>query len=450
MIRLVGGPTSVLVDPEALGDGVEEQLARLGLPVVRLDDHAATLGGPCVAVFGRHHPVVPGCFAWYVGPGAAPEWMRATDGLGPRSSIRVLALLATALEQERAGAAFRAAGAGVAQPAEAPFDIAVLDGVARACAPSVPAVEALLRQSFAALEQCCASTGAITAAPRGRPDGPNYWFTWQRDAAAVGFALHALANRGPSDLRDRARARLDAYVAFVSSVRGDLSASRRTVTGDVVGGYGDPQHDGPAATALLLQSVAPDRAGRFLDHLLDVSDSPGYDLWELTCGRSFHAANLRRRALARAGIASSVGNPPLDAATVCSVVLGFDPIHDDLSGLVPVVAGLEAAAERWPVNATWRLHHPHGAGIGRFPEDANDGLGSTGGGPWPVCSLWLAQYHLLSGQRDQGNGHLAFVLAHVDPSTISEQLDPLTGRQRGALGLAWAHAELITTLLLRR
>jgi hypothetical protein len=426
VIRLVGAPTHVLVDKDAVDDDVERQLDRLGLPVVRFDDHDPTLGGACVAVFGRDHPVVPECTAWFVGPGPTPAWMHATEGLGAPTAAKVLARLATAFEQERAGFAFRAAGAALPQPVQGVLDPQLLKGVSRAVAPVAPAKELLLRQSFEAIERCCADSGAITAAPRGAAGEPDYWFTWQRDAAAVGFALHALAERGPDDLRGRARHRLAAYVAFVEGLEGDLSASRRTVSGQVVGGYGDPQHDGPASTALLLHAVAPTAAGRFVKHLVEVGDAPGYD---------------------RAGIACSVGTPPTDASVVGSAVLGFDLEHDDLNAPAAVVGPLEEAAERWPVNARWRMHHQHGAGIGRFPEDANDGLRSSGGGPWPVCTLWAAQYYRAAGLHEQADGMLAFVLAHVDPSSISEQLHPVTGQPRGAKGLAWAHAELITTLL---
>ena len=448
MIRLVGAPERVLADVEALDEGVEEQISRLGLPVVRVDDHGITLGAVSVAVFGRIHAYVPNCTAWYVGPGPCPGWMRATDGRGPATAHQVLATLATALEQERAGVAFRAASAGAARPSHEDFDVELLEGVARAVAPSVPPTELLLGQSLAAIERCCASSGAIAAAPRPADGGPDYGFTWQRDAAAVGFALHALAERGPADLQTRAARRLQAYVGFLSRLNGDLSASRRTLDGQVVGGYGDPQHDGPAASALLLQAIAPALATPFVDHLVRIGDAPGYDLWELTEGHHFHAEHLRRRALLNAGIHSpEPREPPLDAAVIGSTVLGGVSDPADLTLTRPVADKLLDAALLWPVNTRWRLHHAHGAGVGRFPRDANDGVRSTGGGPWPVCTLWLAQHYRASGLHAHSDGLLAFTLAHIDPTGISEQIHPDTGQPRGARGLAWAHAELITTLL---
>ena len=450
MIRLYGAPERVLADAEALDDRVEQQLTRLGLPVVRVDDHGITLGASSVAVFGRSHAYVPDCTAWYVGAGACPGWMRPTDGRGADSAHDVLSRLATALEQERAGVAFRAASTGTCRPTRADFDPGLLEGISRAVAPPTPPAELLLQQSLVAIERCCASSGAICAAPRGAASEPDYGFTWQRDAAAVGFALHALAERGPADLQSRAAQRLEAYVGFLGRLTGDLSASRRTLDGRVVGGYGDPQHDGPAASALLLQTVAPGLAPRFVEHLVRVEDAPGYDLWELTHGRHFHSAHLRRRALVNAGVGCpSMPAPPVDASAIGSTVLGGVSDSDDLTLTSPVADRLLDSARRWPVNGRWRLHHSSGAGIGRFPHDANDGLLSTGGGPWPVCTLWLAQHYRARGLHTESDGMLAFTLAHVDPTGISEQIHPDTGQPRGARGLAWAHAELVVTLLQR-
>lgn len=450
-------PQALLVDADVRSPEVDALLAALGLPVHDVA-HGPNLGGPTVAVLARDHPAVRDCFAWYVGQGTCPEWMHDTA----RDAGWVLRLLGTALAQEHAGAAFRAASAG--RPAvRGRFDPGVLDGVTTAASgpvlmPPHPAVDldvdALLRSSFAAIERCCADSGAIAAAPPAAPGEPDYGFCWQRDGAAAGVALHGMATRGPADLRAAAAGRLAAYLSFIESWQ-ELSASRVTLDGRAVRGYGDPQHDGPAATALLLLTAGAD-AGRFLEHLTAIETAPGFDLWELRYGRSFHATELRRRALLHAGERVPSPDPslmvwevsppwfgltsPLDAAIAGSALLAHHPALDRLDHppLVDAVTALEEHyARRWP-----------GGGIGRFPEDANDGLGSTGGGAWPVTTLWLAQWHLRRGDRDRGTAHLRWVLAHVDATAITEQVDVGTGRPRGARGLAWSHAELITTLLL--
>ncbi len=179
-------------------------------------------------------------------------------------------------------------------------------------------------------------------------------------------------------------------------------------------------------------------------------------------------------------------------SVVGSVLLGYDVTDDafnvDDPDMVATVGALEDHfATRWPVNAAWQQAGQVGGGIGRFPEDCNDGIGSTGGNPWPVTTLWAAQYHLRRAQRSaylasgarpglaglarsragltglarsqpgdpagsahqiaRALGYLSFVIAHTDAAAISEQIDGTTGRSRGARPLAWAHAELVTTLL---
>ena len=536
-IELLGAPRAVLLDEGAMGaessvvgSQVRRLLAALGLDVVVLVAHDVSLSGPTVGIFASDHPSREDCYAWYVGSGPAPQWMRPTAGGGPRTSAEILSLLGTGLAQERAGAAFRAAGAGLPRPSQVHYDATVLEGITRAVAgqvtsppdarsasglPTTRTREVLLRKAFAALDRCCADNGAIAAAPRNeRAGAPDYWFFWQRDAAHVAFALKALARRGPDeDVRERSRARLAGYVEFVAALGpvlarepGGLSSSRCTMAGARVRGYGDPQHDGPAATVLAVLSAVEDPqaalavARPFLDHLLTVgADDPGFDLWELTVGSTLHATNLRRRAMRRAaGVAAAAGDeaadsyraaserlaeevdlyrdpagglrhargpqPPwfgattqLDMSIVGSALLGYDATDDVLPVDDPDLAVTmrrleEGFAVRWPVNAGW----PAG-GVGRFPEDCNDGLGSTGGNPWPVTTLWAAQYHLRRGQRAAAPGdhdrevatalgHLAFVLAHVDATSISEQIDGSDGSPRGAGPLAWAHAELVLTI----
>ncbi|MBA3743774.1 glycoside hydrolase family 15 protein [Sporichthya sp.] len=508
---LRGAPRAVLLDEPAVGGNgeVRDVLAALGLPVVLVGGHSPTLvvpAAPAVGIFGAPHPRVAGCHAWYVGPGPTPSWMRRAGDQGPVTTLQILRLLGTALVQERAAVAFRAAGGGRPAPAEIAFDLDVLRGLDRAVAPpdivgrapATPALprDPLLRRSFAALEACCAPNGAIAAAPRAGPGRPDYWFFWQRDAAAVAVALRALACFGPADVRDEAWARCEGYLDFITGLGrgGDVAASRHTMAGVPVGGYGDPQHDGPAGTVLAVLTLDPgalEIARPFLEHLLPAGPRIGFDLWELTQGRSFHAENLRRRALAlaarvaagvddalaqrcaaaeersadqRADFDDSAGGwrhvldpePPwfaatsrLDASVLGSALLAFEPgSGPDDPRLAETVRRLESCyADRWPVNVRWRRAGNLGAGIGRFPEDCNDGLGSTGGNPWPVATLWMAQYFLHRGEREQAAGYLGFVLAHVHPDAISEQIDATTGTPRGARGLGWAHAELITTVL---
>jgi hypothetical protein len=500
-----GEPIVVLIDEAAIGgnDRVRQLLATLGLEVIIVGAHPVTVAALAVGIFGSGVAPVNGCHAWYVGPGPPPQWMHWTLGRGALTTIQILRMFGTALAQEQSGFAFRAAGAGHTIPTRFALAPGVLRGVARAVSPlstkgsARPAAtvdpEPLLRKAFGAIESCCAPNGAIAAAPRAGPGEPDYWFFWQRDGAATALALHALSVSGPPDLRARAAALCAGYLTFVEKLgyAGALDAGRFTMAGNPVGGYGDPQHDGPAATALAVLTLDPDAldvARPFLEHMLLRSPRTGYDLWELIKGRSFHAANLRRRALhlaarvatdvdedlaqrctitdERPAFADPAGGwrhvldpepdwfretSRLDVSVLGSALLAFDRgVEINHPRLARTAQRLESHyARKWPVNVAWRRAGNSGAGIGRFPEDANDGFGSTGGNPWPIATLWMAQFHLRRGRPDLAEGYLSFVVSHVDPDAISEQMDAVTGAPRGARGLVWAHAELVTTLLAR-
>lgn len=70
------------------------------------------------------------------------------------------------------------------------------------------------------------------------------------------------------------------------------------------------------------------------------------------------------------------------------------------------------------------------------------------GNPWIVCSLWLAQYYMESGQQDKAQELVAWSLARgYHSGALSEQFDPDTGTALGVTPLVWSHAELINTLL---
>jgi GH15 family glucan-1,4-alpha-glucosidase len=84
----------------------------------------------------------------------------------------------------------------------------------------------------------------------------------------------------------------------------------------------------------------------------------------------------------------------------------------------------------------------------RNAESAHPAVGN----PWPLCTLWLAQYQLL---RAKSLDDLAEPLALLEmvckgalPSGIlAEQTDPATGEPAGATPLTWAHGTLVLTVL---
>lgn len=576
-IRLQGAPRVLLLDEGAIlspdGDTSPSLLAKLhvlsqsqGMRIVVLSVHTEpvrealtgiahleivrstdglSLDAPTMAILARAVTLPTHVFAWYVGTESPSPGFHTSRHTGWKATDQILALFGTALVQERAGIAFRAAGAGKEMPRQSPFDPGILGGIAGAVSrhprqverleQHTPAdldgdVESTIAAAFAPIESCQAKDGALAAAPPpSGPDQPNYWFFWQRDAGQVILALADLMRHAKDKtIRSRASTVVDRYLDFVERLpkqpgtgAGSLGVSRFEMDGRPIRSYGNPQKDGPAQTALAVVAALGESEREhaiiapYLTYLSEHMSGPSFDPWEFAAGSIFFDYNLARRALrAGARVARAVGETKaadgydhvadeiertldryihpgegyirsgrdflqpflgtisnLDIGVVGSVLTAYDVADPVLNVEHPLVMGTMHALEhvyagRWPVNVAWQAEGSSGMGMGRFPEDANDGVGSTGGNPWTFATLWSAQYYVRLIERrrylnlpdrrqeaellEKADGYLRFILAHGTPDALTEQIDGQTGKPRGARQLAWSQAALIQTLLLRR
>ncbi len=546
-------------------------LAERGLP-----------GDACMAILAIAGTQIPdGSTAFYVGAGSAPAPLLATSSSGPPATEAILALYGTALAQERAGIAFRSISQGRGIPAEGPYPPEILTGVKRSTVRTAPAsggaqlalpdaaaLEMLARRAYAQLVRNILPNGAVVGAnSRGdKPDEPNYWFYWQRDGSISLGHLIAWQQEPPAwldshELGNRIQSSLD-FVGATQRV-GSLGTSRYHVTGDPVLGFGNPQLDGPAWSALMLARLAQPaerwpQLKRYLDFLLTpAGQGASMDLWEFNYGRLFTTEFLAHRALlagadvaARLGQSQDAARYQVEADRLFAGLADFiapqegylrisldseDPWLQTISGLdMAVIAAYVSTADevapysRWgrdldslahpavlatlsrletafqllyQTNREWAASGNRGWGLGRFPEDANDGLGSSGGNPWPLATLWGAQFYYRLAQATSqalgspdaqltladlrqadffgrltgaavepgrsinlqtwrqtlapallasGDAYLNFVAHHVpDDVGVTEQIDRDSGRPHGAPALSWGLSELIATLALR-
>ncbi len=530
--------------------------------------------GECLSFLSEDTNEPPqGSYAFYVGYGTSPAGAMASRSRGPAGTDALLALYGTALIQEKAGLAFRAASQGGGPPSSAPFDDGLLQGLVKSYGQKVtqdipselaqpaPALDgelirALVGECFARVMRNAQPDGAIVASPaKGeQPGQPNYWFVWQRDAGHVLLSMIDWSRSTPFGLsKAPIEAAINSYLGFIarSQQQGNLGVSRYTVEGQPIIGYGNPQLDGPAIGVLAMTSLLDPRPvyaqiRAYLEYLLTPEgQGPCYDAWEFVYGRIFNALMLKRKAF-RAGsrLASLLteeddarryreeaarletelegfidqgrgyllssrdpANPwfaeisGLDVASLDAIVTAWDPNDDFLNLTDPAVMGTVMAldtafAPLYKVNRGWLAAGNAGLGWGRFPEDANDGVGATGGNPWPLAILCAAKYcyHLaeklttagpflvtdqrqatyfnqvvgreiarigsplvkehvlndvLPALRRRGDGYLQFVLAHQLPDgSVTEQINRDTGQPQGARDLTWAMAELLNTLAL--
>jgi hypothetical protein len=420
-----------------------------------------------------------------------------------------------------------------------------------------PALRALAEQCFYRVLCNVQPNGAIVASPaKGeRPGQPNYWFVWQRDAGHTLLSLVGWSRTAPFGLPTQPMQQaINSYLGFLARCQasGNLGVSRYTVDGQPVTGYGNPQLDGPAIGVLAMTSLLDSRPvyaqiRAALEYLLTPEgQGPCFDPWEFVYGRILNVLLLKRKAFragarlaaqlselddlrryqeearrleaeiepfldAECGYLVSSREPAdpwfetlsgLDAATLAALLTAWDSSDDFLNLTHPAVMGTvlaldDAFAPLYAVNRAWRAAGHAGMGWGRFPEDANDGVGSTGGNPWPLATLWAAQYcyrlaeklatggsliitderqaryfnrvvgeevarvggalmgqdvliRLLPALRRCGDAYLQFVLAHQPPDgSVSEQINRDTGQPQGARDLTWAMSELLNTLAMR-
>ncbi|HEY7350803.1 MAG TPA: glycoside hydrolase family 15 protein [Ktedonobacterales bacterium] len=517
-------------------------------------------------------PPPAGSHAFYVGSGEPPSAGAVASRMpGPQGTDALLALYGTALTQEKAGMAFRAASQGASGPLTGMFDDGLFRGLiksygraageARTTMPAPELDGELLRglasKTDARVLRNTLPNGAIVASPaKGeQPGEPNYWFVWQRDAGHTLRSLIAWSRTSPFGLPPEPTQRaIQGYLSFLARCQasGDLGASRYTVEGQPITGYGNPQLDGPAIGVLAMTSLPDPRPvyaqirAALIYLLTPEGQGPCYDAWEFVYGRILNALLLKRKAF-RAGarlamvlteqadmrryqeeqarleaeiegfldpqrgylVSSRDPADPwlaelsgLDAATLGALLTCWDANDDFLNLTHPAVMGTalaleDAFAPLYAVNRAWLAAGHQGMGWGRFPEDANDGLGSTGGNPWPLTTLWAAQYcyllaeklatggpfivtderqvryfnrlvgdesarvgeqlpqeailtDMLPALRRRGDGYAQFVLAH-QPSdgSVTEQINRDSGQPQGARDLTWAMSELLNTLAMR-
>lgn len=96
-----------------------------------------------------------------------------------------------------------------------------------------------------------------------------------------------------------------------------------------------------------------------------------------------------------------------------------------------------------------RLQPTGQGGIGRYEDDAYNRRDPRSlGNPWPVTSLWLAQYLYETDQTEAGRQLLDWVLSRQDEAGIlAEQYDPENLQPVSVAPLTWSQAELLSCLL---
>ena len=225
-------------------------------------------------------------------------------------------------------------------------------------------------------------------------------------------------------------------------------------------------------------------AGEFLERYRDPSTGlprPSYDLWEEQYGVfTFTVSAVYAGLLAASRIAALLGDRPrvdrfrTAAAEVRSAALShlYDAaagrfvkavrpgpggrLERDLTvdasthgvfafGLLPpddprVTGTMRAIEEQLGVEAGI-------GGIARYERDGYQrapGPSVVPGNPWPICTLWLAEWYIALGDLSRALELLEWTCRHATPAGLmAEQLDPFTGAPLSVAPLTWSHSTFV-------
>jgi len=131
----------------------------------------------------------------------------------------------------------------------------------------------------------------------------------------------------------------------------------------------------------------------------------------------------------------SFGSDELDASVLLMPLVGFLPATDER-----LISTVEAIRRELTVDGLVLRYRPQ--------EDGDvDGL-PVGEGVFLPCSFWLAQVLALQGKLDEGRELFERLLdLRNDVGLLSEEYDPVAGRQLGNFPQAFTHLALVNTAI---
>jgi GH15 family glucan-1,4-alpha-glucosidase len=132
------------------------------------------------------------------------------------------------------------------------------------------------------------------------------------------------------------------------------------------------------------------------------------------------------------------GSTELDASVLLMPAVGFLPADDER-----FVATVDLVQRELSYEGLLRRYHPE-------PSEHVDGL-PPGEGVFLPCSFWLADVLAMQGRVDDARELFERLLdIRNDLGLLSEEFDPIAGRQLGNFPQAFTHLSLINTAFMLR
>lgn len=335
------------------------------------------------------------------------------------------------------------------------------------------------KRSIFVLKDCSSANGAIIASPDPRTlksGGDTYNYTWWRDGAYIAKAMDEVG------LYENAHR----FLKFAEKCQEQEGyfLHRHFPDGTVGSTWHLPPFIQVDQTATVVSSAwhhfkrhgdmdellelwpLVKRGANFLETFVDERGlpRPSYDLWEERSAVNAYSTAAVVHGLERAErISEQLGksrgrwrkaSQRMKAAMLEHLwndkkgcfLKSIDPIDEtiDASTLLTIKLGIlepnDARAEQL-VNAVERRLWVKGTGgVARYEGDTYYGPEN----PWIICTLWLAEAHLLLGHPERTRELLEWSAAAATPTgLLPEQLDARTGEHTSVTPLVWSHSTFL-------
>ena len=346
---------------------------------------------------------------------------------------------------------------------------------------SKEAREVYLRSIFV-LRNCSSANGAIIASPDPRTlksGGDTYNYNWWRDG---GYIAKAMDEVGLYENAHR-------FLKFAQTAQEEEGyfLHRHFPDGTVGSTWHPPPFIQVDQTATVIAAVwhhfkrhgdldelldlwpLVKRSATFLEHFVDDRGlpKPSFDLWEEKKAVNAYSVAAVIHGLERADriseqLGKSRGRWRRASTRMREAMLAhmwnerkgcfyksIDPLDEtvDASTLLALKLGVldarDARAERLVQTVERRLWVKSTGGVARYEGDSYYGHEN----PWIICTLWLAEAHMILGRPEKTRELLEWAAKTATPTALlPEQIDARTGEHTSVTPLVWSHSTFLDVM----
>lgn len=341
---------------------------------------------------------------------------------------------------------------------------------------------AVHERSIFVLRNCVSANGSIIASPDPRTlksGGDTYNYCWWRDGGYISKAMDevGLYENAHNFLKFAERCQEDeGYFLHRHFPDGTVGSTwhpppfiQIDQTATVVGAvWHHFKRHGDLDQLLELWPLVK-RAANFLETFVDERGLPhaSFDLWEEKSAVNAYSVAAVVHGLERAEriseqLGKSRGRWRRASERMREAMLthmwndkrgcflkSIDPVDEtiDASTLLTIKLGVldpsDARAERLVQAVEKRLWVKSTGGVARYEDDHYYGHEN----PWIICTLWLAEAHLLLGRPARTRELLEWVAKTASPTMLlPEQLDARTGEHTSVTPLVWSHSTFLDVM----